>query len=214
MWGSSATDLYAVGGDINANLDGVVVHYDGTAWTEVATAPANDAGTKRQAFKIWGSGPSDVWVVGTGALIMHYDGADWVVDDAPPVYGSTPLTTVHGSGPGAVYAVGGFSNAATIQFDGTAWGDTSPPPQAVAPFFNGVFATADRGVVACGGNGSLWWHDGTEWTLDDRSQATTRDFHACWIDEGGEVWAVGGDLTSLDEGAAITSNATIPPIAL
>lgn len=213
LWGTSPTDVYAVGGDVNGGLDGVILHYDGTTWTEVATAPPADSGTRRQAFKIWGSAADDVWVVGTGALIMHYDGADWVTDDSPPLFDSVPLTTVHGTGPDDVYAVGGFGNAATIHYDGTAWSDTSPPPLAVAPFFNGIYSTLDRGVVSCGGSGSIWWHDGTEWSLDERTLVSSRDYHACWIDEAGSVWAVGGDLTTLDEGAVITDNPAIPTIA-
>ncbi|HHO53339.1 MAG TPA: hypothetical protein ENK18_21335 [Deltaproteobacteria bacterium] len=213
LWGTSPTSVYGVGGDVNANLDGVIIHYDGTSWTEVATAPPGDTGSQRQAFKIWGSGEDNIWVVGTGALIMHHDGTGWTTDEAPPLYGSVPLTTVHGAGPGDVYAVGGLGNAATIHYDGTAWSDTSPPPLAVAPFFNGVYATTDRGVVSCGGSGSIWWHRDTEWVPDGRAQVTTRDLHACWIDETGAVWAVGGDLTTLDEGAVITDNPSVPPIS-
>ena len=214
MWGTSDTDIYAVGGDINNNLAGTIVHYDGTAWTEVATAPSADGVSERQAFKVWGSASDDVFVVGTGALFMHWDGATWTTEDPAPLYGSTPVTTVHGSGPDNVYAVGGFGNAAVAHYDGTAWSDDSPPPLAIAPFFNGVFSTADRGTVACGGSGSIWWRGDTEWAVDPRNQVTTEDFHACWIDETGAVWAVGGDLQNLDEGVIVTDNPSIAPVAL
>ncbi len=213
-WGTSDTDMYAVGGDIQGNLDGVILHNDGTGWTEVATTPvAPDGIGKRQAFKIWGSATDDVWVVGTRALVMHWDGATW--EHVPePLYSSTPLTTVAGSGPDDVWAVGGFGNAAVAHFDGTGWVDDSPPPASVAPFFNGVTASAQHGVAACGGNGSIFWRTSTEWAPDPRPRATARDFHACWIDDKGAIWAVGGDLTGLSEGSVVYGGESVPPISL
>ncbi|MBX2799331.1 MAG: hypothetical protein KTR31_16770 [Myxococcales bacterium] len=213
LWGTSDTDVYAVGGDINGNLDGVVLHYDGAKWSEVATASPGEQVTVRSAFKVAGSGPDDVWVVGTGALIMHWDGATWE-DVEAPLFGSTPLTTVHASGPDEAIAVGGFGNAAVTRFDGTDWTDDSPPPQAVAPFFNGVFTTTDRGVVACGGNGSIFWRRSDEWTLDPRPRPTAHDFHACLLDDAGDVWAVGGDLTGLSEGVVVYGGSDAPDISL
>jgi len=183
----------------------------------VFTAPVDpDNGvTKRQVFKVWGAASDDVWFVGTGALVLRWDGTAMETAYDQPIYHTTQLTTVHGRAADDVYAVGGFSNAAVVHFDGTAWTDESPPPAAIAPAFNGVFASDAHGTVACGVRGSIWWHGDThEWTKDPRPAGTQRDFHACWIDETGEPWAVGGDLTGGTEGAVITGNDSIPPIAL
>lgn len=214
IWGASATDVYSVGGDVNGNLDGVVLHFDGSTWTEVANAPlGSDGVSRRQAFKVWGAASDDVWVVGTGALVMHWDGATWT-PFPEPVYRTSPLTTISGRASDDIYAVGGFGNAIAVHWDGTSWVDQSPPPQAVAPFFNGVFASQAHGTVACGGNGSIWWHEDTGWEVDTRPLVTTRDFHACWIDEAGDVWAVGGDLTGLTEAAVIYGGDAVPVISL
>ncbi|MEQ1505307.1 MAG: hypothetical protein ABMB14_23955 [Myxococcota bacterium] len=213
IWGSSPTDVWAVGGDVGNSLPGAIFHFDGTAWTQAAEAPADPDGNRRQAFKVWGSAADDVWVIGTGALVMHWDGAAWTGLEQP-LYGETPLTTVSGRAPNDVYAVGGFNNAAVAHWDGTAWTDDSPPPQAIAPNFNGVFASAQFGVVACGGNGSIYWRQDTGWEVDARPPATARDFHACWIDEAGAVWAVGGDLTNQTEGVVIYGGDTVAPVSL
>ncbi len=210
VWGTAEDDVYVVGGEINGTLDGVVVHWDGTDWTEVATTPGNDTVAVQQAFKVWGSGPDDVWVVGTGALILHFDGEGWETVP-PPVFESAPLTTVHGSGPGEVYAVGGFGNAVVARLEGESWSDDSPAPKQAAPYFNGVFSSAEHGTVACGGFGSLWWREDGAWQADPREPASTRAYHACAIDDQGAVWAVGGDLTSLDEGLVVYGGAEPPP---
>jgi hypothetical protein len=150
--------------------------------------------------------------VGTLALLMHWDGSVWT-DYPEPVYQTSVLTTVHGSGPDNVYAVGGPGNARVARFDGTAWADISPPPTDIAPEFNGVFVQPGD-TVTCGGNGSVWHHDGTTWSQDERPIATTWDFHACWVDDAGAIWAVGGDLVGLSEGVVAYSGDHVPPISL
>jgi hypothetical protein len=58
IWGSSATDVFAVG------EDGVVLHYDGAAWT-LATP------TRAGLLGVWGSSPGDVYAVGAAGTILH-----------------------------------------------------------------------------------------------------------------------------------------------
>lgn len=57
VWGTSATDVYAVGVS-------TILHYDGTAWTEVRHAQPRFNG-------VWGSSPIDVFAVGTNGTIFH-----------------------------------------------------------------------------------------------------------------------------------------------
>src|SRR5581483_6226792 len=63
LWGSSAGDVWAAGGDS-------LLHGDGTTWT-ATRAPA---GATLRA--IWGASPSSVWAAGAD-LVLHWDGQDW-----------------------------------------------------------------------------------------------------------------------------------------
>ncbi len=58
LWGSGASDVWAVG-------DGTIVHWDGSAWTTSGTW------WWQVLFGIWGSGASDVWAVGAGGTILE-----------------------------------------------------------------------------------------------------------------------------------------------
>jgi hypothetical protein len=215
IWGSSPTDLWVAAAQTENGLDGAVYHYDGASWTQSTLIPRKegDGGvTRRQAFKVWGSGPSDVWVVGTFGMVMHYDGAGWTDIRPEPVNNTTTLTTVAGSGPDNVYAVGGFGNAIVAHWDGVSWTDDSPPPTDIVPFFNGVSVTDDQ-VVACGGSGAIYHRVADQWAPDPRPRATGFDFHACWLDELGAVWAVGGDLSSQTAGVIVYGGDDVEPIS-
>jgi hypothetical protein len=58
VWGSSATDVFSVG------EAGVILHYDGTAWTAITPTTSNLLG-------IWGSSLSDAFAVGEAGTILH-----------------------------------------------------------------------------------------------------------------------------------------------
>jgi hypothetical protein len=58
VWGSSATDVYAVG------ENGLILHYDGNRWT--STHPTDDT-----LLSIFGNSLSDVYAVGDGGRVLH-----------------------------------------------------------------------------------------------------------------------------------------------
>ncbi len=65
VWGSSATDVFAVG------LGGRILHYDGNTWS------AQASGRAVWLKGVWGSSATDVFAVGEDSTILHYDGSDW-----------------------------------------------------------------------------------------------------------------------------------------
>ncbi len=66
VWGSSANDVFAVGGS-----RGTVLHYNGTAWSAMTTS------TTSILDDVWGSSSTDVYAVGQFGSIEHYNGAVW-----------------------------------------------------------------------------------------------------------------------------------------
>jgi hypothetical protein len=57
IWGSSGSDVYAVG-------VGTILHYDGQNWTEILAPPQRLAG-------VWSSSPTDVFVAGSGGAVLR-----------------------------------------------------------------------------------------------------------------------------------------------
>lgn len=141
LWGSGAA-VYAVGDvqyrsvvppDITARK-GSLLQLGGTAFAEVAGAPA--AGF----FALWGTGPSDLYFVGTAGTIAHYDGSKFTTTSLyEPLTGvGAPLTGL-GSAAGDLVAVGDFG--ATLRLSGATW--TSQADD-VHRRYRGLSGSADR----------------------------------------------------------------------
>ena len=206
VWGTSESDVWTVGGDIGGSgSGGAIFHWDGAAWSQASLPPG--AAAQQSIFKVWGTGPDDVWACGNNGTLVHFDGSAW--SDVPSGSDRT-LLTLHGTGPGDIYVVGGLGNAAVLHWDGTAWTDESPP---FAPELNGVFVRDGR-TVGVGRTGSVWEKVDGAWTEDPRGRAGFFDLHATWIDPDGGVWAVGGAIATspLTRGTIVYGGpAAIPP---
>ena len=69
VWGSSPTNVFAVGGALGNGQESLVLHYDGKAWKEL-----HPGGTETYWW-VGGSGPNDVWMVGENGRATHWDGS-------------------------------------------------------------------------------------------------------------------------------------------
>jgi hypothetical protein len=146
IWGTSASDIWAVGYDI--------IHYDGSSWT-ITTNPSD-----KTLYAVWGAGPDDIYAVGMDyfshdGVIIHYNGTSWgvVLDDV----GAVGFLGVWGSAWNDVYAVGMGGSA--YYYDGMSW----------SPFFIGgvisyaVWGTASDDVYIIGDTGRIQHNNGSMW---------------------------------------------------
>jgi hypothetical protein len=186
VWGSSSTDVFAVG-------DGTtVLHYDGVAWSRIPTGPV-------WAGSIWGSSSHDVFIVGgdgnfldqtvEGGSILHCDGTAWT-QQARSLTHTIDIAGVGGSSATDVYFVGGVRDVyPSIQhFDGSTF-DAGVSLQGegywqdvwgAAP--DAVWVVGDDRVDLFDGSFSGWTREyappGSEWAFDNGVYsvwATSRD---------------------------------------
>jgi hypothetical protein len=171
-----------------AFLDALVLHWTGTAWTQVGVpVPANYL---NQLYGVSASSASDVWAVGTYAnlgepngarhpLALHYDGAAWSVVPVPtPPGGTAYLRGVKAISPTDAWAVGsksGYSTPVAYHWDGRAWTEVPTPVVGAGGnnLFYGVAALSATQVWAVGyrstGTGpqplvERW--NGTAWSVE------------------------------------------------
>ena len=169
VWGTSSSDVFAVG------YDGTIVHYDGETWSPMTS------GTTARLYGVWGTSSTDVYVVGHDGTILHYDGEMW---NSMTSGTSSGLLAVWGTSSSEVYAVG--ANGTVLHFDGEIW---SPMTSGTAAPLHGVWGTSSGDIFAVGTLGTVVHYDGTTWS--SMTSGTTENFAAVWGTSSGDVYAVG-----------------------
>ncbi len=137
VWGSSATNLYAVGGG------GTILHSsDGTTWA------AQTSNTTNPLHGVWGSSATNLYAVGRGGTILHSgDGTTWAAQTSNI---PNDLLGIWGSSATNLYAVG---TGGTIlhSSDGTTWAaQTSNTTNILYGVWGGT-----RDVYAVGSSGTI-----------------------------------------------------------
>ncbi len=136
--GASDTDVWAV-------ADDAIAHRDGGTWQSVPfTFPSSC--TNCTLWFIWGPGDGTYYTSGQGGALGYYDGASWTFS-AP--FGGDTITSIFGSGPGDVWAVG---NMSVWHKEGASW-TAVPFPQA-GELISG--ASVDAGQALLVGHYGTW----------------------------------------------------------
>jgi hypothetical protein len=171
VWGFAGDDVYAVGFNNQTIQKGIILHYDGDRWTEVAHGQ-----TDTYFRDVWGTATNDVFVVGgiegfgTPGVILHYGPGGWtqqlLVNDSQP---HNQLRGVWGFASDDVYAVGSGQAAfetnpgmpaLAFHYNGDVW-QRMPTMSGV---FNSVWGPAAGDVYASGGPTGVAHFNGQQWS--------------------------------------------------
>jgi len=184
-----ATTVAAGQATIQAETNGVL----GFALLTVSVTGATQAnvwasvpsGTTNNLQAVWGSSANDVFAVGDGGTIRHFDGSSWTV---MPSGTSATLLGVWGTGPDDVFAVG---VTGTIRHfaDGNWTSMASPTTRNLF----GVWGSAPNDVFAVGFSGEIAHNDGTEWRVIRTGTGNFQDnLQAVCGTSSTDVFTVGG----------------------
>lgn len=187
IWGTSSSDLWAVGGDPLLVGKAFVWRFDGQTWAPAAgmvDVPVSSY------FKVWGKSATDVRIVGNDGVIVHFDGDAFTAADSPT---TRRLLTLHASPDAPWVAVGGLGVAVVLEDAGAGWQDVTPeePLKAII----GVRVQGNVGYAA-GNGGTVLERTVTGWKRQSLGFDVFQDFHSVWIDETAGVWVAGGDLAT------------------
>lgn len=172
VWGSAseAGELFVVG-------------EEGTLLRSQKGGPfvPEEVGTKAWLRAVWGSSARDVFVVGDGGTILHFDGERWTPQESGV---EVALLAITGRGPKDVYAVG---EAGTIlRYDGESWtrseADTREALLGVAIFGAKVYACGGAGTVLVSSDG---FH------FERQPLSTNESFRLLFQDPAGQILAMG-----------------------
>lgn len=175
IWGFAGNDVFAVG------YGGVIVHFDGAAWTSMASGTANTLKC------VWGAAPDDVYAGGEGGTILHYDGTAWT---AMTTGVTGTISSISGSSPCDIYAVGW--DGANLHYDGQSWSSF-----AGEHYLSSAWCGPDGVLVAAGGICSCHIHiskvmrgNASGWAQEP--SVPSCGLYGVWGSSPNNVFAVGG----------------------
>lgn len=183
VWGSSPTDVWAVGGQVDRSL---VLHGDGTSWTPM------EVSSPSLLYSVYGFSDSDVYAVGERGLILHYNGTTWTRVESNT---ELPLFGLWGASGDDVWIVGGDirgpSGSAVVLRGTHGTFNVVDLPDDIAP--NVLFkahGSAPDDVMMVGAAGTVLRSDGSEWRRDP--VPTAEPLFSTWGRDADDVYAVGG----------------------
>ncbi len=109
VWASGEDDVYAVGDKIDDM--GSIFHWDGNAWSRIASE------TRAVLCDIYGFAPDDIFALGNGPTILHFDGQEWT-ELSLGYFPAGPMNRIGGTSSDNIYAAGDYL---LISFNGTDW---------------------------------------------------------------------------------------------
>jgi hypothetical protein len=211
--GTSAHDVYMVGGDLGVgNTGAFVAHFDGDRWAEIAT------GRSETLWWVWARKRDDVWLVGDRGLIMRWNGRE--LRTLPAITEAT-LFGAWGSSAEDVWFVGGKpgtgvgeNNDVLLHWDGTSLSREGSLPRKGAVLFK-VWGSSQSDVWISGEQGSLYHHGLRGWedrSSDVMTQASPFSLSGC---SSSEVYAVGGQQVFMFDGQRWrTGDVEVPSMAI
>jgi len=135
LWGSSSSDVFAVGSS-------TIIRFDGIDWSDPMTI-----GTTKPLWGLWGFAPDIVYAFGDGGAILRYDGADWAVQTSGV---TTSLFAGWGTSPNNIFAVG--FEGVVLHYNGTAW---SPMESDTDSDLFDVWGSSGNNIFAVGISGRI-----------------------------------------------------------
>jgi hypothetical protein len=172
VWGASANDVWAGGGDGMVSGSGIILHYDGAAWSPVARL-------RDYVSAIWGSSSSDVWFAG-GLSIWHWDGSAIRLVSAPKAHDT--FLSLWGFSASDAWVAG--ASGTLMHWDGSAWN----PIATNAPYIYGLWGASSSDLWAVGNGGYQLHWDGTTVKSSTHSDGT---FNTIYGLNRNDVWALG-----------------------
>lgn len=183
VWGSSPTDVWAVGGQVDRSL---VLHGDGKSWT------AMEVSFPSLLYSVYGFSDSDVYAVGERGLILHFDGTAWTRVESNT---ERPLFGLWGASSDDVWIVGGDIHgpagaAVVLRGAGGTFNRVDLPDNIAPSVLFKAHGTASDDVMMVGAGGTVLRSDGTNWRRDP--VPTREPLFSTWGHGTDDVYAVGG----------------------
>ncbi|MGD0992531.1 MAG: Ig-like domain-containing protein [Gemmatimonadales bacterium] len=187
---------------ISATADGLPAY--GLATVGVDGPAANllvslASGTTQPLTDVWGTAPTNVYAVGGGGTVLHFDGTNWAAQLSGT---SSQLRNAWGASDTSIFVVG--YGGTVLRWNGSSWNIVA---SGTSQNLRGVWGTSPVNAFAVGAGGTILHWDGSSWSA--MTSPTTQNLLRVWGTSPTDVYAVGGSGTVLHwNGGSWTLEAT------
>ena len=164
----------------------MIIHWDGDTWSAVELPDIDRS--FRAFFKVWGTGPDNVYAIGSKGVIVHFDGSTWRQELAGT---AKDFVSLWGTGPNNIVAVGGRSNGMVARWNGTQWRHEI---LAGEPGLNGIWMNADGVAWLVGERGRILRLENDDFATVPEPSMNRVLLHGVFGTEDGYRVTVGGTL--------------------
>ena len=182
VWGSGPRDVWAVGFHSLDSTAPVLFHYDGAGWSRDTSIV--DSLPWPPLSDIWGTSISNVWAVGYGGAIYHFDGVHWSDSSVSSWY---EADRIWGTSASDVWIVG---PGTILHHDGIGWSPQADSVLTARQLTTGWGARRDdvwaAGMVARG----FLHFDGVRWTGVLPADSASGFSYGMWGVSASRIWAV------------------------
>jgi hypothetical protein len=186
VWASSASDVWAA-------APGTILHYDGTNWTSAYVSNGDPMSG------VWGTGPTNVYVVGQKGTIANYNGTAWTTS----VVNATGFNGIFGTSASNIFAVG--NGGLVEQFNGTSWSVATHTGTGNLTSVWGTGSPATFYAVASDGT-AYRSVNGGPWSTISFSPANAAALNGVYGTSTSDLWATGNSGAAyINTGAGFTT---------
>ncbi|MES2595494.1 MAG: hypothetical protein V4662_09170 [Verrucomicrobiota bacterium] len=202
IWGSSASDVWAVAGDTGDNTIVYIIHFNGIAWS---TYSQSFSGGLRS---IWGTAANDIWAVGDLGNRLHYDGNSWTSVPGLPSIG---LFRVWGLDASNIWIIA--DNATIVKHTGgLTWAPFNNTGITGTNQLRGITGSSATNLYVATGNGlqNMYHFDGTSWALETTNTPNNNTLVSLWsTNNATKLWAGGSPVVISGTAAAQAAAPTV-----
>jgi hypothetical protein len=132
---------------------------------------------------IWGTSGSNVFTVGYGGKILHYNGSSWSAMDS---HTTEDLISVWGTSPTNIYASGG--RGTVLHYNGTTWASETSH---TTSNLQSIWGSSAGNIYIAGRDSNLLHYNGSAWANTVISPHTPYAFAGVWGSSPENVFAGG-----------------------
>ncbi|MBX3208405.1 MAG: hypothetical protein KF764_25390 [Labilithrix sp.] len=200
VWGSSATDVWAVVGSTGLVSAGVLqkcLRSEGWNGDTTALVPVFDyfkqhtPGTNFHA--VWGSGPNDVWLAGDNGRIFHTDGYWGNMAEWRPQNSNTRarLTRLWGTAPDDAWAIGEIGTIRHWTYNEGGELYWAPSESTTTSTLRAIWGSSANDVWVVGDDSTILHGDGATWSRVEVPVPPGTPLYGVWGSGADDVWVVG-----------------------